>query len=124
MQIHLRCFPENLLQLQNLCLALHKDMDNLCSEYSGLYIDSYYLCPHCFLTKSNTPTKRPTADIILDHKGLELVPCDPNTFGSIQIPAALIFLRLFGKSFPQGSQGLVVFCLAYGNLIFSILSIF
>ena len=47
MQIHLRCLAEYLLRLQKLCLALHKDMDNLCSEYSGLYIDSYFLCPHC-----------------------------------------------------------------------------
>ena len=34
MQIHLRCLAEYLLKLQKLCLALHKDMDNLCSEYS------------------------------------------------------------------------------------------
>ena len=65
MQIHLRCSIKNLLQLQKLCLALHKDMDNLCSEYSGLYIDSYFLCPHCLLVGSVEPTKRPTTDIDL-----------------------------------------------------------
>ena len=100
MQIHLRCSIENMLPLQKLCLALHHDMDNLCSEYSGLYIDSYLLCPHCLFAGSARPTKRPITDIAADCKGsLELVPCDPSTPGSIQIPAALIFLRLFGK-FP------------------------
>ena len=102
MQIHLRCSLDNLLQLQKMCLALHNDMDNLCSEYSGLYIDSYFPCPHCLLTESNTPTKRPIADIVARcERSLELVPCDPTTPGSIQIPAALIFLRLFGKSFSS-----------------------
>ena len=102
MQIHLRCLVEYLLQLQKLCLALHKDMDNLCSEYSGLYIDSYFLCPHCLLTESNTPTKRPITDMVSRcQRSLELVPCDPTTSGSIQIPAALIFLRLFGKLFSS-----------------------
>ena len=102
MQINLRCFPENLLQLQNLCLALHKDMDYLCSEYSGLYIDSYFLCPHCLSTESNTPTKRPITDIVACcGRSLKLVPCDPMTPGSILIPAALIFLRLFSKPFSS-----------------------
>ena len=102
MQIHLRCFAEYLLRLQKLCLALHKDMDNLCSEYSGLYIDSYFLCPHCLSTESKTPTERPIADIVARcERSLELVPCDPMTPGSILIPAALIFLRLFGKSFSS-----------------------
>ena len=96
MQIHLRCTIENLLQLQKLCLALHKDMDNLCNEYSGLYIDCYLLCPHCLLIDSKVPTKRPSTDI--DEKvSLMWVPCDPSSSGSVQIPAALIFLRLFGS---------------------------
>ena len=100
MQIHLRCSIKNLLQLQKLCLALHKDMDNLCSEYSGLYIDSYFLCPHCLLVGSVEPTKRPTTDI--DQKvSMECVPCDPFTSGSVQIPAALIFPRLCGIRFHQ-----------------------
>ena len=82
MQIHLRCSIENLLLLQKLCLSLHKEMDNLCKEYPGLYIDSYFLCPHCLLIGSTTPTKRPTTDIVLDHKtSLELVPCDPHSPG-------------------------------------------
>ena len=97
MQIHLRCSIENLLPLQKLCLSLHKEMDNLCKEYPGLYIDCYFLCPHCLLTGSTTPTKRPTTDIVTDHKtSLELVPCDPHSPGSVQIPAALIFLLLLG----------------------------
>ena len=96
--IHVRCSIEDLYRLQRLCLALHQDMDNLCNEYSGLYIDCYFLCPHCLLAGSTNPTERPTSDIVLEHKGLESVPCDPFTPGSIQIPAALIFLRLFGKS--------------------------
>ena len=58
MQIHLRCSIKDLLQLQKLYLALHQDMDNLCNEYSGLYIDSYFLCPHCLLVGSADPTKR------------------------------------------------------------------
>ena len=96
MQINLRCSIKNLLQLQRQCLVLHQDMDNLCSEYSGLYIDSYFLCPHCLLAGSVEPTKRPTTDI--DQKvSVECVPCDPFTPGSVQIPAALIFLRLFGR---------------------------
>ena len=95
MQIHLRCSIDNLLQLQKFCLTLHKDMDNLCSEYSGLYIDCYLPCPHCLLTGSTAPTKRSTT--IVDEKvSLQWVPCDPSTPGSTQIPAALIFLRLFG----------------------------
>ena len=63
MQIHLRCSIKNLLQLQKLCLTLHQDMDNLCNEYSGLYIDFYFLCPHCLITGSVEPTKRPITDI-------------------------------------------------------------
>ena len=103
MQIHLRCSIKNILPLQKLCLALHQDMDNLCSEYSGLYIDSYLLCPHCLFTGSVEPTKRPITDIAADcERSLELVPCDPSTPGSIQIPAALIFLRLFGKFLYSG----------------------
>ena len=103
MQIHLRCSIENMLPMQKLCLALHQDMDNLCSEYSGLYIDSYLLCPHCLLTGSTKPTKRPITGIAADcNRSLELVPCDPSTPGSIQIPAALIFLRLFGKFLYSG----------------------
>ena len=96
MQIHLRCSIDNLLQLQKLCLALHKDMDNLCMEYSGLYIDCYLLCPHCLLTGSTNPTKR-SATTVDEKVSLQWVPCDPSTPGSVQIPAALIFLRLFGS---------------------------
>ena len=100
MQIHLRCSIKDLLQLQKLYLALHQDMDNLCNEYSGLYIDSYFLCPHCLLAGSVEPTKRPTTDI--DQKvSVECVPCDPFTPGSVQIPAALIFPRLCGIRFHQ-----------------------
>ena len=97
MQIHMRSPIQNFLQLQKLCLVLHQDMDKLSSEYSGLYIDSYLLCPHCLLTQSMTPIKRPLSD--LDAKdSLDWVPCDPSTPGSVQIPAALVFLTLCGKS--------------------------
>ena len=96
MQIHLRCSIWNLLRLQRVFLALHQDMGNLCSEYSGLYIDSYFLCPHCLLVGSMTPTQRSVASIN-EKVSLQWVPCDPFTPGSVQIPAALIFLRLFGK---------------------------
>ena len=96
MQIHLRCSIDNLLQLQKIYLVLYQDMDNLCNEYSGLYIDSYFVCPHCLLAGSMEPTKRPITDI--DQKvSVEWVPCDTSTPGSVQIPAALIFLRLFGS---------------------------
>ena len=40
MQIQLRSPVDNFMHLQKLCLSLHKDMDQLCIEYSGLYIDS------------------------------------------------------------------------------------
>ena len=96
MQIHLRCSIDNLLQLQQLCLDLHKDMDNLCNEYSGLYIDCYLLCPHCLLIGSTAPTKR-SAMTVEEKVSLEWVPCDPSTPGSVQIPAALIFLSLLGR---------------------------
>ena len=69
--------------------------DGLCSEYSGLYIDSYLLCPHCLLMGSKTPTKRASTDID-DEAPLDRVPCDSYTPGSVEIPAVLIFLRLFG----------------------------
>ena len=94
MQIHLRCPIDKLIQLQKLCLALHRDMDNLCMEYSGLYIDCNFSCPHCLLVGSTTPTKR-SATNIDDEISLECVPC--SVPGSVQIPAALIFLRLLGK---------------------------
>ena len=96
MQIHLRCSPDNLLQLQKLYLTLHKDMDNLCNEYSGLYIDCYLLCPHCLLIGSTAPTKRSVINVN-EKVPLKVVPCDPSTPGSVQIPAALIFLHLFGS---------------------------
>ena len=96
MQIHLRCSPDNLLQLQKLYLTLHMDMDNLCNEYSGLYIDCYLLCPHCLLIGSTAPTKRSVINVN-EIVPLKFVPCDPSTPGSVQIPAALIFLRLFGS---------------------------
>ena len=95
MQIHLRCSIDNLLQLQKLCLTLHENIDNLCNEYSGLYIDCYLLCPHCLLAGSTVPTKR-SATIVDEKVSLQWVPCDPSTPGSAQIPAGLIFLRLFG----------------------------
>ena len=96
MQIHLRCTFENIFELQKLCVALHQDIDDLCIEYSGLYIDSYLLCPHCLSVGSEKPTKRPAACI--DEKvPLDWVPCDPFTPGSDKIPAALIFLRLLGQ---------------------------
>ena len=59
MQIHLRCPVDRLLQLQKLCLSLHTDMDKLCSEYSGLYIDSYLLSALC-LCLSRIPREKAT----------------------------------------------------------------
>ena len=85
------------MQLQKLCLSLHKDMDQLCTEYSGLYVDSYFHCPHCVLLGSTSPTKRPLSDFVQD-ASVDWVPCDQQTTGSDPIPAALIFLRLLGKS--------------------------
>ena len=94
MEIHIRCFIDDILELKDFILSVHQDMGNLCKEYPGLYIDSYFWCPHCIFTGSTTPTKRPLSEI--DGKeSLDWVPCDPFTPGSVQIPVELIFLRLF-----------------------------
>ena len=96
MEIHIRCFIEDILELKNLFLSVHQDISALCKEYPGLYIDSYFWCPHCLFTGSAKATKRPLNDINRK-KSLDWVPCDPFTPGSVQIPAAIIFLQLFGQ---------------------------
>ena len=63
LQIHLRTAFKHLPKLQLVILDLYKDLQNLCSELPRVVVDAYFLCPHCLLTKSPDPRKRPVKQL-------------------------------------------------------------
>ena len=98
LQIHLRTAFSHLPKLQLVLLDLYKDMNNLCSELPRVLVDAYFLCPHCLLTKSLSPRKRPIKQLgDTCSRKVDTVLCDPGSVDSVQFPAALVYLELLRK---------------------------
>ena len=96
-EIHLRCAFSHLLKLKRLLFVLYNDLETLCSELPGIVVNAYFLCPHCLLSSHENPKRKHIKQLPESHP-LDWVPCDPNDMESEKLPAAMIFLGLFGKS--------------------------
>ena len=95
-QIHLRCAYSHMLKLKRLLFALYNDIEALCSELPGLVVNTYFLCPHCLLTRQEKPKRKHIKQLLESHP-LDWLPCDPSDLESEKLPAAMIFLGLIGK---------------------------
>ena len=95
-EIHLRSPYSHLLKIKRLLFVLYDDLKTLCSELPGLVVNTYFLCPHCLLSRHETPKRKHTKQLPESHP-LDWVPCDPNDMESEKLPAAMIFLGLLGK---------------------------
>ena len=95
-EIHLRCTYSHMLKLKRLLFVLYHDLEAPCSELPGLVVNTYFLCPHCLLTREENPKRKHTKQLSESHP-LDWMPCDPSDMESEKLPAAMIFLGLLGK---------------------------
>ncbi len=94
-----RCPVRDLTEFGAILQKIYNEINALIREYPSIVTNAYFHCPHCILTGSATPIRRPLS--ILEEKPLEhqmTAPCDPYTTGVTEdIPAALIYPQLLGK---------------------------